>query len=76
MENKLHVFEQIRGMSVAANAIEKRGIGSYYNLIILNSEKKTVQIISYARDQIITASKHYADVEKEAEKGARIEPVL
>jgi len=76
LEKKLDVFEHIRGLAIAANAIHTKGYGGFYNLIILNSESHTVQINSYTRDQLLQASNDYSDTEAQAAKGAKIEPVL
>ena len=62
-ESKLRVLEQIRGLSVAANAIHTQGIGGYYNLIVLDSSKKTVQIRSYSKAQLQVATSQYAELE-------------
>lgn len=76
LEHKLDVLEHIRGLSVAANAIHTKGYGGFYHLIILNSDTHSVQINSYTRDQLLQASKDYADTEAQASLGAKIEPVL
>lgn len=79
MEASLHALDMMRGLSIAANAINKtRGAGKgwFYHLIILNSLKKTVQIKPYDRDSFTQAVADYSRVEAEAAKGEQIEPVL
>lgn len=75
-EKKLNVLETIRGLSVAADAIHTKKISGYYHLIVLNSEEKRVQIYSYSQEDLLKASKAYADIEIKAIQGARVEPVL
>ena len=78
VEQKLDALNMMRGLSIAANAINTRGSGKgwSYHLIILNSVNRTVQIKPYDRDSFQQAVTDYANVEAEAAKGARIEPVL
>lgn len=67
LEAKLDVLEQISGLSVAADAIHTKGIGGYYNLIVLDKTKKTVFIGSYTRDELQKATNKYAELEAEAD---------
>jgi len=69
----------MRGFSVAVNAIVKRRgkeKSGFYHLIILNSLQKTVQIKPYDRKSFNQAMKDYSQIETEAAKGKKIEPVL
>ena len=75
-ESKLGALEKMRGFSVAANEIVKRGRGWSYHLIILNSLEKTVEIKQYNRVGISNAIKDYSEAEKRASDGEKIEPVL
>lgn len=78
-EANLGALEKMRGFSVAVNAIVKgRGKGKSwsYHLIVLNSLQKTVQIRAYDRESFKQAMKDYSQVEAEAAKGKKIEPVL
>jgi len=78
-EADLRALEKMRGFSVAVNQIVKtRGAGKsrFYHLIILNSLERTVQIRPYDRDSFKQALADYSEVEAEAAKGKKIEPVL
>jgi ppGpp synthetase/RelA/SpoT-type nucleotidyltranferase len=76
-EANLGALEKMGGFSVAVNAIVKSKRKSWsYHLIILNSLEKTVQIKAYDRERFDQAMKDYSQVEAEAAKGKKIEPVL
>lgn len=77
-ERKIGALEQMRGLSIAADAISKNQFGSgwYYHLIVLNSLKRTVGVTSYSKRNIEKATKDYSDYEKRAAKGEPFEPVL
>jgi len=78
-ETRLGALHQMRGFSVAVNAIAKRKGARrswYYHLIILNSLKRTLQIKAYDRDSFEQAVTDYANVEAQAAQGQKIEPVL
>ncbi len=78
-EKRLRALYMMRGFSVAANAIYKsKGPGKSwsYHLIILNSLKRTVQIKPYDRNSFEQAIADYGQVEAEAARGQKIEPVL
>lgn len=66
-EARLNVLQQIRGLSVAANAIHTQGVGDYYNLIVLDRREKTVQIRSFSRKQLNSATAEYAKLEAQAD---------
>lgn len=65
-EAKLNVLQQISGLSVAAEAIHERGIAGFYNLIVLNSKDRSVQITFFPKDKLNEATKEYARLEAEA----------
>jgi hypothetical protein len=78
-EANLGALEKMSAFSVAVNEIVKgRGKGKSwsYHLIVLNSLQKTVQIIPYDRESFKQAMKDYSNIETEAAKGKKIEPVL
>jgi hypothetical protein len=78
-EHRLGAMDMMHGLSVAANAIYHTGTprgGWAYHLIILNSLDKTVEVKAYNRDSFAVAAYEYAQVEAEAAKGAKLEPVL
>jgi putative GTP pyrophosphokinase len=79
LESQLNALDMMQSMSIAADAIYKTrgsGKGSSYHLIILKSLERKVQIKPYDRDSLGQALIDYANIESEAAKGARIEPVL
>lgn len=76
---EMKILEQIRGYSVAVQEITKRDDSAKkwsYHLIILNSLQKRVEIKAYKREDFKQAVKDYANVEEQAAKGEKIEPVL
>ena len=76
-EASLGALDIMSGLSVAASEIYKRGSGGWsYHLIILNSLERTVEITPYDRDSFEQAVTDYGQVEAEAAKGQKIEPVL
>jgi ppGpp synthetase/RelA/SpoT-type nucleotidyltranferase len=78
-EADLGALDKMSGFSFAVHQIVKgRGKrkGWFYHLIILNSLKKTIQIIPYDRESFKPAMKDYSRIEAEAAKGKKIEPVL
>jgi len=75
-ESRLGVLEKMKGFSVAVRAIPTKNKGWSYHLIILNSLKRTVQIIPYNRENFSQALDEYSKAESEAANGAKIEPVL
>ncbi|MBI2617599.1 RelA/SpoT domain-containing protein [Candidatus Gottesmanbacteria bacterium] len=76
IEKKIGALEKMGGFYTAVKEINKKGEGWSYHLIILNSFEKTVQIIPYNREKLEKAIQDYGDVEAEAVKGKKIEPVL
>lgn len=76
---RLRALEIMQGFSLAVKGIveskgaKKRG---FYQLIVLNSLEKTVQVMPYQRDNFNTAMADYSKFEEEAAKGSKIEPVL
>lgn len=74
---KINALDHMRGLPLAVKEISKGKEKSwYYHLIILNREKKTVEIRPYRRDDFKKASQDYAKVEAQKLKGEPIEPVL
>ena len=78
-EADLGALEKMGAFSAAVNEIVKRrgkGKSWSYHLIILNSLEKTVQIKPYDRKSFKQAMNDYSQIEAEAAKGKKIEPVL
>jgi putative GTP pyrophosphokinase len=75
-EKKISVRSQIKGLSVAADAIQTHGAGGFYNLIILDQENKMVEIRGYKREELLLASQQLAINEKLQTEGASIDTVL
>ena len=72
-----NALNMMSGLSIAANEIHgTKSKASFYHVIELNSEDKTVQITPYDRDSFEKALLHYAAAEELAARGERIEPVL
>ncbi|MBI2411488.1 MAG: RelA/SpoT domain-containing protein [Candidatus Kerfeldbacteria bacterium] len=77
-EKKLGALEKMNAFYKAADEItgKRKSEGSSYHLIILNSLEKTVEVKPYSRDEFKKAVADYAQIEAEAVKGKKIEPVL
>jgi hypothetical protein len=72
-ESQLRVLEKLRGFSVAAEKIiTEKGQGSFH-LVVLNSADKSVSIRPYGMTRLEQANAAYAEVEKQAQSGERIE---
>ena len=72
----LDVSSKLRAFSVAGEHIAQTGINSKYNLITLNLEKRIVNVKSYSARQLEQANIDYTNIEKEINKGAKIQAVL
>jgi len=74
---ELKAIEKMKGYSVAVDVISKDKNKSWsYHLIILNSLQHRVEIKTYDRNDFSRAVKDYANIEKRAVAGEKIEPVL
>jgi putative GTP pyrophosphokinase len=77
IESQLHVFNKLRGFSIATNHITtSQGGGSSYHLVVLNSKTKMVNIRPYSRKQLDKANEDYSKIEERAQRGELIEAVL
>jgi putative GTP pyrophosphokinase len=72
----LDVSSKLRAFSVAGEHIAQTGINSKYNLITLNLDKRVVNVKSYSARQLKQANIDYTNIEKEINKGAKIQVVL
>ncbi len=76
-EMTLNVAVRMRGFSVAADRIhqdERRNAG--YHLVVLDTQRRTLRIKSYARDELEPAMDAYADAERQVAAGAPWDAVL
>lgn len=75
--DEIKAIEKMKGYSVAVEVIFKKGDTSWsYHLIVLNSLEHRVQIRPYKRGGFQKALIDYANVEKRAVNGEKIEPAL
>ena len=75
-EGALHVLDKLNGFAIAADRITtERGQGAYH-LVVLDSEKRTVQIRPYPKARLEQANVDYAEIEKLTKAGEPIEAVL
>lgn len=75
-EEQVKALDQMKGLSIAADKITKSKANTgYYHLIILNSLKKTVSIISFSKDKFQDAERTYSHYEERA-LIEKVEPVL
>lgn len=72
----LDVSSKLRAFSVAGEHIAQSGINSKYNLITLNLDKRVVNVKRYSARQLEQANIDYTNIEKEINKGAKIQAVL
>ena len=76
-EEQLNVLQKLRGFALAANAITTTGRkSSGYHLVVLDSLKKKVFVRPYAFQELDRAMEDYANAEKRAIQGEKIEAVL
>lgn len=73
---ELHVLEKLRGFSVAVDAITTERRPGSYHLVILDSQRKQVQIRAFARSALEEATRAYTSAEERARNGESIEVVL
>lgn len=73
---KLDISSKLRGYTVAAEHITKSTFNSKYNLIILNLDKRVLNIKNYTAKQLEQANIDYTNIEKEINKGANLQAVL
>lgn len=69
IEKELNFRENLFALSKAANILENHDMGSYYNLIILDTNKKQIHIKGYAKTALVEATEDYAIEEKKAIEG-------
>ena len=73
---ELDVKDRLAAFSIAANHIHKeKGAGSYH-LVILDTEKKLVNVRSFGRGSLNTASDEYGRIEKQIKDGQPLQAVL
>lgn len=75
-ERKLQVLEKLEVFAATARTISTHSRNNYYNLIILDTEKKEILLKSFAKENFEKAKVAYSEAEDRAIKGERIEPVL
>jgi len=73
---KLDIGKKLRGFTVAAGHINDNYSNSKYNLITLNTEKRTVHVRSYSGRQLEKANIDYTNIEKEINKNKNVQAVL
>ena len=69
LERELNFIESIRGLSQAAQILQGQGVGGYYNIVVLDTVSKTIRIIGFTQDGFKEATKRYAELEAQADKG-------
>jgi putative GTP pyrophosphokinase len=74
--SKLEISATLRGFTVASDHIVKSQTNSKYNLIILNLEKRVLNIKFYTAKQLEQANVDYTNIEREINKGAKLQAVL
>lgn len=75
-EYKLQVLEKLTGFAAAAKIIQNSKRHRFYHLIILDTDKKTIELKSFAKDDFENAQTEYSKAERRAIEGEKIEPVL
>jgi len=73
---KLDISAKLTGYTVAADHIVRSKVNSKYNLIILNLDKRVLNIKNYSARQLEQANVDYTNIEKEINKGANLQAVL
>lgn len=75
LEKKLGAIEKMKNFSTVVHSIGS-GKSYFYHLLVLNSQKHTVEVYTYDRDNFEKALYDYAKFENDAAKGSKLEPVL
>jgi putative GTP pyrophosphokinase len=65
MATKIHALDIMQGYSLAANVIDREKTG-FYNIISLDTDKKTVSIKAFAKERYESAVSEYAKAERSA----------
>lgn len=73
---ELDVEKKLNGYTVAAEHIVKSKMNSKYNLIILNLDKRVLNVKNYTKKQLGQANVDYTNIEKEINNGANLQAVL
>jgi putative GTP pyrophosphokinase len=74
-DSNLQVVQKLSAIAFAARIITEQKKG-FYHLIVLNTGDRTVEIFSYAKTNFDEAKLTYAELEKRAAMGEKLEPVL
>lgn len=75
-EERLQILSKLSGFVLAANIITEEQRRGFYQLIILDTKQRSIQIIPFAKTDFAEAKEEYANVEERAANGEPIEPVL
>jgi len=68
LEKELNFIENIKGLRAASQFIQQEKIGSYYNIVVLDTVNKNIRIIGFSQDSLKRATKKYAELEAEADR--------
>ena len=75
-ENELDLINKLMTFNIATKRVSIDSKKGTYHLIILNYDKKSVEIKTYKKDELKEANREYASVEKQVTKDKPIEVVL
>ncbi|HIE4143278.1 TPA: hypothetical protein ACXM5A_003765 [Stenotrophomonas maltophilia] len=77
VEQQLNVLLRLRGFSVAADKIQRKGrSASPYHLVVLDTERRLLNIKSYSKSDLDLATADYAIAEQKTARGEPIDAVL
>ncbi|MDR2063400.1 MAG: RelA/SpoT domain-containing protein [Candidatus Nomurabacteria bacterium] len=63
LDKQHKILDSLQGWSMATNEIHTSGFGGFYNLIVLDYDKKTVNVKLYSENDVNSATKDYAKQE-------------
>lgn len=68
LEKELNFIQNIRGLSQAAQIIQREGVGGYYNIVELDTVNKKIKIQAFTQESFKFATERYAELEAQADK--------
>lgn len=69
LEKRLKVIDHLQGLSTAANLIHSSPVTGYYNIVVLDTLRKTISIYPFTENQLGKATDRYAELEAQSSEG-------
>lgn len=75
-ESDLDVRQKLMVFTIVADAIHQGQTSGSYHLLMLDMDKKVVQVRSFSRNNLDEANEEYFEIERQIREGANIQAVL